>query len=360
MKKCCLFLCLLLSLFFLSCTSQPITLNDLQPPPTSSQLRVFVQTLQGAYNWQTPYQTYTASTLDKVTKVLDETGLYEIVPGQEVDVVVGRPRRSLPWESNNYELSRRVASALYAEYTLLVERDVTAGQFYWRTTLINTRTGAVYKVSMYVPGGSRTSYQPVIRASYEQLFADAKDDMLATARLKRDVTIEEPSAPRIAGKAKEAPRVVSRNLNFSKIEKEQSGASGPRIPIAVYDLDTEEENKLISRILSESLRAELISLGGFQLVSRENLDKILEELSLQLSGIIDEDQAVKVGLGLAAKQIVIGLYGSIGTRSVIQVKRIDVETHETLGTGSLSCETGKEEELLDTMPDLASALSGKN
>lgn len=357
MKTNFIFLFGLLSLLFLSCATQQIILNEIQKPVESSRLRVFVQPLQSNYKWSTPYSVYVSSSLAKVEKVWHDTGIYEVVPYDEVDVVVGSSRKFLPWESGNYALSKRVASALWAEYAMLVERDVSAGRFYWKTTLINVRTGAVYKVSMHVPGGSRTNYQPVIRASYEQLFADGKEDMLATARLKRDAGVDGLSQPLPADETQAAHKEVSRNLNFSEVDKDWNTDTSPQVPIAVYDMDAQEKDELISRILSESLRSELISQGRFQLVSREALDKIMEELSLQLSGLIDENQAVSVGLGLAAEQIVVGFYGTVGTRSVIQVKRIDVETQETVGTGSLSCETGREEELLDAMPDLAKDLS---
>jgi hypothetical protein len=127
--------------------------------------------------------------------------------------------------------------------------------------------------------------------------------------------------------------------------------------VAVYDVDAKAENRLVASILSEAFRAELVALGHFQLVCREALDKILEELSVQLSDILDESQAAKVGRGVAARQIIVGFYGTVGRLSVIQVKRIDVQTQETVGVGSLKCETGKEEELLHGMAGLAAPVS---
>lgn len=177
--------------------------------------------------------------------------------------------------------------------------------------------------------------------------------MLATARFKSRSFAEAPPGSDVLPPT---PREISRDMDFSEVQKQRSTKS-PGISVAVYDLDTATKDELMSRILSEAFRFELVSLGRFQLVSRETLGKVLEEMALQQSGLIDEKKAVKVGHGLAAQQIIVGIFGTVGKMSVIQVKRIDVETQKTVGVGSLKCETGKEERLLDGMAGLAAAIS---
>ena len=89
----------------------------------------------------------------------------------------------------------------------------------------------------------------------------------------------------------------------------------------------------------------------------QELSSSLEDYLEAISHIVDEKQAARVGQGLAARQIVVGLYGPVGSLSVLQLKRIDVETQQTLGVGSLQCPAGQEERLLRAMADLAAAVS---
>ena len=131
-----------------------------------------------------------------------------------------------------------------------------------------------------------------------------------------------------------------------------------RVNLAVYDLNTVEPYKVIAAILSEALREELFKLGRFNMVNREDMVKILGEMALQMTGLVDEKEAVRAGRGLAAQQIVLGNYGVLGKTSVLQSKRVDVETHSALGIGSLQCDFGKEDELLQHMTDLARKLAG--
>ena len=100
-------------------------------------------------------------------------------------------------------------------------------------------------------------------------------------------------------------------------------------------------------------------MGAFSLVNRENMDQVLNEMGLQQTGLVEEGQAVRAGKGLAAAQIVLGQFGVLGSTSVLQVKRIDVETQGTLAVGSLRCSQGREEELLAGLSDLARKLAGK-
>ena len=146
------------------------------------------------------------------------------------------------------------------------------------------------------------------------------------------------------------------------LEKILTAESKPdsRKRLAVYDLETVESLRVVGLILSEALREELIHLGHFALVNRENLVQVLKEIELQMTGLVDEKQAVQVGKGLAANQIVMGRYGALGKTAILQAKRVDVENQGTLAMGSLKCSQGQEDELLAQMSDLARKLAGGN
>jgi hypothetical protein len=141
-------------------------------------------------------------------------------------------------------------------------------------------------------------------------------------------------------------------VNLEKALQAETQVEGRR-RLAVYDLDAAEPYKIVALILWEALREELFRLDHFQLVSRENIVKVLEEMALQQTGLIDEKEAVQAAKGLAFQQIVLGRYGTVGKISILQAKRLDVETQGQLGFGHLRCEVGREDELLRHMPELA-------
>jgi hypothetical protein len=128
--------------------------------------------------------------------------------------------------------------------------------------------------------------------------------------------------------------------------------------IVVYDFDATEQYRVAALILAEALREEVFKLKQFMLVNREDLQKVLEEMALQQTGLIDEKEAVKTGKGLAANQVVTGRLGLLGKTFVMQAKRVDVETFGTLGIASMKYTEGQEDEALNKLPEFARGLVG--
>jgi len=177
-------------------------------------------------------------------------------------------------------------------------------------------------------------------------------------QISTPVVKEEP-LPKVSKEMEEAPEGLA-GVPVLDMEKILTAETKPdsRKRLAVYDLETAEPLKVVGLILSEALREELIRLGHFALVNRENLVQVLKEIELQMTGLVDEKQAVKVGKGLAANQIVMGRYGALGKTAVLQAKRVDVESQGTLAMASLKCSQGQEDELLGQMAELARRLAG--
>jgi hypothetical protein len=226
-----------------------------------------------------------------------------------------------------------------------------------------------------VPKGPehREEWQKIGRVAYTEIFRDAKNDMLATAMRKGRLSVSGISGPIERGtkepvvSGREAPskeRTISppappkaREVALEESLKEVPASESTRL--AVYDIQASEPFKIAALILSEALREELFRLGSFTLVNRENMAQILNEMGLQQTGLVEEKQAIQAGKGLAARQIILGQFGSIGNTLLLQVKRIDVETQSTLSIGSAKCTRGKEDEVLAGLPELARKLAGK-
>ncbi|HXZ37872.1 MAG TPA: hypothetical protein VEL68_17750 [Thermodesulfobacteriota bacterium] len=279
------------------------------------------------------------------------------------------------WKRKDWALAKRVGHALSANYALVIERDFNAGINFYQTLLMNLETGKQFKVAFRVPKGRehREEWQQIGRVAYTEIFRDAKNDMLATAMRKGRVSVsgipapidrgtKDPVGSRPADPSKErtilppAPPKV-REVALEESMKEIPASSSIRL--AIYDIHANEPLKIAALILSEALREEFFRLGRFMLVNRENMAQILNEMGVQQTGLVEEKQAVQAGKGLAARQIILGQFGSIGNTLLLQVKRIDVETQSTLSIGSAKCTPGKEDEVLAGLPELARRLAGK-
>lgn len=82
--------------------------------------------------------------------------------------------------------------------------------------------------------------------------------------------------------------------------------------------------------LSEQLLVSLSRSQLFRIVERKDLQKILEEMELQLSGLVDDSQAAKVGNLLGAEVLVTGRLYAKEDRYEVFLKLLRVETGEIL------------------------------
>jgi transposase len=348
-----------------------VQVRTLPAPPPTAKLRVFIVPISTGEGWMVPHEKYGENMRAVARRHFERMKMYEVVPEESLKLVLEKSWYSGQdwmgrWSKNHWELTRKAGKALHAEYGVFTERCRREKNFFWRLVLVNIEAGRKFDVWMQVPGGGASRYEEIIQASYREIFRQAKEDMLATAIQKEQArapgSLSRPSVPP-AGKPvpsgrQTLPEEPGPSIDLEHVLKaEASAARGTRL--AVYDLSTSEPFKVVALILSEALREEIFRMGGFSLVNRENMDQVLNEMGLQQTGLVEERQAVRAGKGLAAVQIVLGQFGVVGSMSVLQVKRIDVETQGTLGIGSLRCAKGREEELLAGLSDLARKLAGK-
>ena len=96
--------------------------------------------------------------------------------------------------------------------------------------------------------------------------------------------------------------------------------------------------------ISDALTALLSGTPGLRLVERAALQRTLQEHELNLSGVVDTEQAVKVGKLIGARLLVAGKAFSMGEQMYITAKLIGTETSLVDGVlvkGNLSADIGQ-------------------
>lgn len=407
--------CLILGAF--ACT--PIKLQPLPPPSPTAKLRVFFlpvsDVLTGGRFWPVSQKEYAANMAAPLAGFLRSTGIYELVPQHDVDAVLGgRKDDDILWNSADWAMAKNVGRAVHADYIVVTRRGYS-GFFFFEMLLINLETGRVIKSeghpgTFFQGGAQQDEFRKSVRQAYREIFQQAKGELLATAirkgrRLEAPETSHKPAAssqvqqspplpavetpssrPAEAApteavsarppKAATTPQIVTEKRpapsadlvmrphapRSSGKELQAAAASMPeagKTRLAVHDLETAQPLQVAGLILTEALREEIFKLGDFELVNREDLSRALEEMKLQQSGLVQDERALQLGRWLAARQSVTGRLGSLGNIVLLQIKRTDIETLETLAIASLKAQAGKEEELLNSLPEIARKLTQK-
>lgn len=119
-------------------------------------------------------------------------------------------------------------------------------------------------------------------------------------------------------------------------------ASARTIAIAYFDNNTgKAELDPIRKGLADMLITDLANVGSLQIVERDRLNQVIDELKLSQSKFIDPKTAQKLGKGLAAEFIMTGGYVLGGDNLRIDVRVIEVKTGKVAASEKVE---GKQEE----------------
>ncbi|MPM36478.1 hypothetical protein SDC9_83076 [bioreactor metagenome] len=104
-----------------------------------------------------------------------------------------------------------------------------------------------------------------------------------------------------------------------------SETQSKRIRIAVMDLAVHGVAPHLGQAAGEILRTLFSEVSGLDVVERSQIEAIAKEQKLQMSGLVDESSAVRVGKILGANYIVVGGVNSLGGVFVLTSRIVDVE-----------------------------------
>lgn len=137
--------------------------------------------------------------------------------------------------------------------------------------------------------------------------------------------------------------------------------------IVVFDMDSKSrdisQDEVIS--LSDYVRTSFIGTGDFDVISREQLNKVMEEYKFQKAGLTEETNVVRLGRILNVDNAVMGTVGKFGDTYIINIKMLNLETGKYLSAESIKADTKKEclegiDEKVALIAEKISSKSGEN
>lgn len=111
------------------------------------------------------------------------------------------------------------------------------------------------------------------------------------------------------------------------------------IILSVSDFSVESDNtsyKFLGKGLSTLVAGELRRTKTVKILEREQLNRIIEEQKLTLSGLLDESKQVEIGQLLSADYIVFGQIIDMAAAVLISVRMADIETGEVVWEDSMT------------------------
>lgn len=135
------------------------------------------------------------------------------------------------------------------------------------------------------------------------------------------------------------------------------GQVSAKTRVAIIDFDAKAGvKKEMSSLLTDLLRSEIYGSEAFELINREDMVAILDEVKFQQSGACESTTCVvQMGQALGAEKMIAGSVGKLGKNYVITLKLVDIATakNDALFT---EYHKGAEEELGETIKKAAEKL----
>lgn len=106
--------------------------------------------------------------------------------------------------------------------------------------------------------------------------------------------------------------------------------------------------------IQEALSTEFHGIGLYRVIDKDQVDRLLEEISFSLEGVTEENQSLEIGRLAAAEAIVFVSVGDIAGQVNIDCKLVDVETGLTIAASRESY--ADFQKLFENLDDIVGAL----
>lgn len=130
-----------------------------------------------------------------------------------------------------------------------------------------------------------------------------------------------------------------------------------RVNIAVLDFKSINVSAADAVAISDFVRTSLIRSNIFNVVERNNIDKILAEQGIQQAGCVTEECAIQIGKLLNVRKAVIGSYSKIEDIYFITANVVDIETAKI--SDSERVQFNNISDIAEAVDELCSFIAGK-
>ncbi|MBU4443835.1 PEGA domain-containing protein [bacterium] len=129
--------------------------------------------------------------------------------------------------------------------------------------------------------------------------------------------------------------------------------------VAVLELDPNGVSESEARALSDRLRIEIFNAGEYEVMERDKMNRILDEMQFHLNDCTSDECAIEIGRLIGVSKIIAGSISKVGEYFTVSARLIDVETSKIEATAIEDVEGTLGIVLTQAMPSIAKKISGQ-
>ena len=142
-------------------------------------------------------------------------------------------------------------------------------------------------------------------------------------------------------------------------QETESGSDTPTVAVSDFQgvmIGEAGNSAPLGKAVASMLTTELSNRPGLRVIERHQIQDVLTEQRLALSGRVDESSAVEIGKMLGAQYFIYGQVTAVGQQMRMDMRAVDVETSEVLTVEKIS---DRPSELLAVVVRLADIFMSK-
>lgn len=134
-----------------------------------------------------------------------------------------------------------------------------------------------------------------------------------------------PTEPESLTAAASEPAVVQ-VPRVEQVPTAESVPEGPPMKLVLLEFEVLGGDHQLGRMLAEFMTTAAVNSGAFNIAERELLNKVMKELELGQSGMVNEGEAREIGRMVGAEAILTGSVSRLGGSMRVDARVIDVES----------------------------------
>jgi len=156
------------------------------------------------------------------------------------------------------------------------------------------------------------------------------------------------------------PDTAAQVLNDSTALDTAKSVPQVKTAVAVLELDPNGVSDSEAKALSDRLRIEIFNVGVFEVMEREKMNRILDEMQFQLNDCTTDECAIEIGRLIGVRKIIAGSISKVGEFFTVSARLIDVETSKIEATAIEDVEGSLGIVLTKAIPSIARKISGQS
>lgn len=141
------------------------------------------------------------------------------------------------------------------------------------------------------------------------------------------------TSPLLAGQSEISSKLSRMADNLVSAYNKLPGApQKPKAAVFTFNTSKELEKQRVGFAVSEILSHHLAEKGAFTLLERTELNQILNELKLSMSGVTSQEDAIRAGKLASAEVLILGSVEKFNSKYHINARIVKAETGEVLAT----------------------------